>query len=598
MANYNYDWYDEPEYNYNYDLDDDYSDDWYDEEDTDSTSLGGFLGVEKEEPQSLRQFLGMPEEEEEPQSLRQFLGMEERPVEREAPEFEDYAPVPVREEEVVEAPKREGSSLGAFGRTLSRIPENLAAKAIMAVQGQEGASVADRGIADRFVNWVDDRNRQLAEDYEGTGDFIPGVVSKKDLAELGPNLAFSGVSMGGTVGGGAAGGLVGAPGGPLAIGSTIAGGLAGGAAAAYRMDAYQVMNDKLEQANEESIAKGLGPISKEEEERFKAEISDIITEHGAWEAGPEAIGNMVDLALMTAKNLPGVRWVPKNIAGKAIKGAMRFGGILGTEEATETVTGMGQQQVEAKLGLTDEEPREWTSGDDWVETAKEVFPQVLLLSGFMGAGGAAYRSLRGSAAQPTDTSPTDDEQAPPPTTTDISDQFPTLTRDEAKGMLGNPEGLAAVAGNLGTDVNTLVEALELKAMDPQNRAMAEKDAEIDARIDAKNEEDARKADEKAKAEIEAIEQAEREAEEVVIKQAEMEAEAQELAKQEALDEEIVEKEDDYLNGDVDLTGVTVDVEAKLPDGEIVKETRDAKTALEDVTKRREMFDNILNCLSG
>ncbi len=283
-------------------------------------------------------------------------------------------------------------ALGAFGKTVGRIPENLAAKTIMAIQGQSGASVSDRGVADRFVNWVEDRNRKLSEEYEGAGDLIPGVISSRDVADLGPNLAFSGTSMAGTVGGGLAGSLLGPPG-------TVAGGVAGGGAVAYRMDSYQVMNDWLEKVNQESIDNGLGPISKEEEEKFKDEMSSLATKHALWEAGPEGLGNVLELALLTAKNIPGVRWLPKGMLGKVAKGAMRLGGTLLTEEATETVTQMGQHNIEVEAGASDEPKREWTSGDDILKSAKEVLPQVLMLSGVMTAGGAAYRKAK---AKPTD----------------------------------------------------------------------------------------------------------------------------------------------------------------------------------------------------
>ena len=293
-----------------------------------------------------------------------------------------------------EKPVEDRSTLEAFGKTLLRLPENLAAKAITAVQGQEGASVADRGIADKFVNWVEKRNKELGEEFEGTGDFIPGVISKRDVAELGPNLAFSGTSLLGTVGGAAITAPIPVP------GARIAGGMAGGSAAAYRMDSYQAMNSWLEKINNESIEKGLGPISKEAEKKFKKEFGDLASKHGLWEAGPEGVGNVLELALMTAKNVPGVRWVPKKIAGKIVKGALRTGSILGTELGTETVTQIGQHNVESEAGMTDEVPRQWTSGDDILTSAKEVLPQVLLLTGAMSAGGATYRKATQKNIEP------------------------------------------------------------------------------------------------------------------------------------------------------------------------------------------------------
>ena len=287
-----------------------------------------------------------------------------------------------------EEPETGKSALGALGKTISRVPENLLASGITAIQGVKGASVTDQGIGDKIVNWVDERNKALSREYEGTGDVIPGLISKQDIAELGPNLAFSGVSMGATVAGGAAGAATPIPGG------AIAGGLAGGGIAAHRMQSYQAMNSWLKKQNKESIEKFGRPISPEEEAVFKEKFSALASESGLWEAGPEAIGNVLELALITAKKkIPGVNLVPDTVMKKIASGALRVGGLLATELGTESVTQMGQQRVGVEAGEAPEGEvkREWTSGDDWLKSAREVLPQVLLLTGVMGAGGAAYR---------------------------------------------------------------------------------------------------------------------------------------------------------------------------------------------------------------
>jgi hypothetical protein len=129
----------------------------------------------------------------------------------------------------------EKSTLGAFGKTLLRVPENLAASAITAIQGGEGPSITNRGIGDRFVNWVNERNKSLAKEYEGAGDFVPGVISKQDVSQLGPNLAFSGVSMAGALAGAAAGGIIPVP------GTATVGSLAGAGVAAQRMQSYNTL---------------------------------------------------------------------------------------------------------------------------------------------------------------------------------------------------------------------------------------------------------------------------------------------------------------------------------------------------------------------
>ena len=534
--------------------------------------------------------------------------------EREEPSQEDlYAddewdPAPAQgdqwrpEPEMVEPEpvQKEGSTLGAFGQTLSRVPENLAAKLIMAVQGQEGASVADKGIADRFVNWVEERNRKLSEEYKGTGDFIPGVISKQDVADLGPNLAFGGVSMGGTIGGGAVGGLAGAPGGPLAVGGAIAGGVAGGAAAAYRMDAYQAMNDWLKKANDESIAKGLGPISKEEEEKFKTEMSDLATEHGLWEAGPEGIGNVLELALMTAKNIPGVRWIPRNIAGKVAKAGLRAAGIVGAEATTETATQMGQHNVEVDAGMSQDPKREWTSGDDLLKSVKEVLPQVLLLSGVMGAGGAAYRK----ATQPA-------EVTPPPIDPEKEKILPT-TKIDTLTAKANGVDVAAATGIITQhepiaekDTNTLNRLIEDDAKKAQARQLKEAADLMEAqRLEAVpiNREQfvAALTDPNDETTINDYEQFGLKPEEITDIQKAAETPPEPIVEPEPIPEPTPIEDEfdiDTVLGQV-KDGAMINIDVSDQDGNITTEQVDAKTALKEVNDRREVFNKILNCMAG
>lgn len=306
--------------------------------------------------------------------------------------FEDEEPsetgMTYRFEDTLEPPE-EKSTLGAFARTLTRVPENLVASGITAIQGVEGPSVTNRGVGDRFVNWVDERNKALAKEYEGAGDFIPGLISKQDVAQLGQNLAFSGVSMGATVAGGVVGTLTPVP------GAALAGSLAVGGLAAHRMQSYQAMNDWLNKKNEESIKQFGRSISPAEESVFKDEFSKLATESGLWEAGPEAVGNVLELALIRGKKLlPGAaKLIPDTLLGKVARGAGRVAGIGLTEEITEATTQLGQTNVETKAGQGEEAMRSFASPEDWLKSAKEVLPQVLMLTGFMGAGSVAVRKL-------------------------------------------------------------------------------------------------------------------------------------------------------------------------------------------------------------
>jgi len=288
------------------------------------------------------------------------------------------------------------STLGAFGRGLLRTPENLIASGIMAVQGAEGPSVTDRGLGDRFVNWVDERNKALAKEYEGTGDFIPGIISKQEVAGMGQNIGFMGASMGGTVVGAVAAAPVPVP------GARIAGGLAGGYAAGSRIQGYTAMNDWLNKKNEESIKLNKRPLTPEEETAFKSQYTEMAKESGFWEGAPEAAGNVAEIALLGGKRLlmkaPGpvgaaAKLIPDSVALKVAKAIVRLGAVFGVEELTETITQMGQHNVEVQAGMSNEPLREWSSPDDILKSAKEVLGPVLLLTGAMGAGGIAVNKL-------------------------------------------------------------------------------------------------------------------------------------------------------------------------------------------------------------
>jgi len=168
----------------------------------------------------------------------------------------------------------------ALIKTIASVPENLLASTIKAVQGTSGASITNQDVGDKIVEWVERNNQKLSQEY---GD--KGFISERGIAELGPNLGFSGVSMASGIGGGVAGSLVPGPG-------TIAGSMAASGASAYRMQTYSTMMNWLTKVNEESIQQTGKPITPEEEKKFKERFDKLASESGLWEAGPEAVGNV------------------------------------------------------------------------------------------------------------------------------------------------------------------------------------------------------------------------------------------------------------------------------------------------------------------
>jgi hypothetical protein len=351
--------------------------------------------------------------------------------------------------------------LKTLGGSILRAPENIAAAALTAIKGKEGATVTKSDWMTDYIKEVDIRNKERSAEVEkeyGKGTkFVPGIEIK-EVADVAPSFGFSGASMGGTVAGGALGALTPIPGG------AVMGGMAGGGAVAYRADSYQAMQSLLDKVNQESIKERGRQITPEEEQQTKDNFSMFATKHGLWEAGPEAIGNVLEMAAMFAPWKTG-KLIPKGAIGKVVKGAARMAGVYGTEQSTETVTQMGQQQQESAVGLTEEAPRSWTSPQDWWTSAKEVAPGTALLTTVMGVGGAGVNVAKKYGAKPGAPS-----TSPPPTeiyTAEDAGVIKGIRDDLASGRM-TTEDAAAVRDNsalqLGED-HPLVTELDKAILD-------------------------------------------------------------------------------------------------------------------------------------
>jgi len=217
----------------------------------------------------------------------------------------------------------------------------------------------------------------------GEDEYMLGITREK-LRNLPQNLSFSLVSMGA--------GLV--TGIPAAFAATpIAGYLAGGGAsglAAYRMDTngfLRDLRDHLNSAAEKTTGK---PLTDEQFIRVSKNYENLVKEHGLWEALPEAFGNVLGAkigSLLFKEAAPGIKGLLLNLA--------QVGGQFTNELATETVTQTGQHNVEVDTGMSNEPKRSLTDYDDLKKSAKEVLPDVLLLTGVTTGGakaaGAIYR---------------------------------------------------------------------------------------------------------------------------------------------------------------------------------------------------------------
>ena len=217
-------------------------------------------------------------------------------------------------------------------------------------------------------------SKQNAKDPALQEEYILGITRQK-VQELPQNAMFSVLSMGAGLAAAAPGFLAGGPFGAYAAGTSASG------LAAYRMDTNGFLRDIREHLDEGSIKVTGKPLTDKQWLDYAKSYNSLVQEHGWWEAVPEAIGNAVGAKLggMIFKE-----------AGKGLMGTLKSFGAsaleFGNELGTETITQTGQHNTEVDAGLSDQPKRSLTNPSDIAKSAKEVLPDVLLLTGAMTGG--------------------------------------------------------------------------------------------------------------------------------------------------------------------------------------------------------------------
>jgi len=299
----------------------------------------------------------------------------------------DYDPFTAQGKKSFHFEEESPSAMETIGDFASEFGRQLESSLILAVKGQKGISSADPDAYDAFVSNARKSSEEFVRKYSGDKRSFMGLTMK-DAAESMSNLPFSIVSGAP----GAAAGL-----GTLAItrspkAAFMAGGVASGAVA-YRIDSGMVMQQYLSALDDEARDRYGSGLTKEEEEYYRGKFESAATKHGLWEAIPEGIGNVGEIGILVK---PLKKMVGKHLATKVLG---KLGGLYGTELATETISQQGQQPIEVQGGLAEGPARSMTSPSDWWQSAKEVAPQVFILSTIMGGvgGGASVYSGRKKA---------------------------------------------------------------------------------------------------------------------------------------------------------------------------------------------------------
>jgi hypothetical protein len=305
---------------------------------------------------------------------------------------EDVGPAP--------APPRDFFSVEDVFSALGGVPESLAVGLpAAAVKGYRGLSIPERSQAIEREMAFAQRVQQEQADREAAGK-ATSVGSA--IREALPSVAFSGVSMLSGLGGGAAGLL----GGPAAKVTVPAGAMAASGVASYRMAGADLLYRTFKTLEEN---KG-SPLTDEEKAEAYRELLPIAQDAGLWEAGPEAVSNV--LMMKAGKFIFGFgKGKANELVGEAIEKANKTltrkvvektavgAGTAGAEVISEGVTAIGQYPAEmaaqqyTETGTTEGAPTEYPGG--YVQAVKDVAPATLALTGLMGlgAGGVKLASM-------------------------------------------------------------------------------------------------------------------------------------------------------------------------------------------------------------
>jgi len=254
------------------------------------------------------------------------------------------------------APIRAGVEAAKItAQELPKVPEATLSTFLKAYRAGDIEAPTDAGMVDKAIAAM------KPTDAKGKPD--PNYES---FLGLGESLGFSVATMVTSLTAAAAGEVVAGP-----VGGVSAG-MAASGAMAYRASKDDFLSRVRDKLNGESQKLYGTNISPEDWNKAKKEYNQAAVEYGAWEAIPEAVSNAVFIKAFAAP-------------ARAGRGADKIGSFLekvgsqGVEQATETMTALGQNAAEMKAGLSDEE---LTIADAF----RQQFIQTLLIGGTMAGG--------------------------------------------------------------------------------------------------------------------------------------------------------------------------------------------------------------------
>lgn len=236
---------------------------------------------------------------------------------------------------------------------LPRVPAAAANTALRAIRGGN-MGATDGGMLDRAITATTAPKQKVDPNYEG-------------LSGFGESLGYSLTTM--VTSALATAAATTATANPVA---GVGAGMAASGTVSYRASKDEFMGRVRDSLNDKAKKLYGRELNDQEWGQALKDFDSAATQYGAWEAIPEAVSNALFLKAFSApaRAMKGARLT--DLAQKA--------GSLASEQATETITAVGQNKAEMQAGLSSEEM-------SIADAFRKQFMQTLLISGGM-AGGA------------------------------------------------------------------------------------------------------------------------------------------------------------------------------------------------------------------
>jgi len=252
-----------------------------------------------------------------------------------------------------------GEAAAVVSESLPDIPTAAANTVLRAIRGGDIPG-GEGSFLDYAIKQTETPDRKVDKNYQ-------------DLGGIGKSLGYSFATLGASILSSV---------GATAVAGPVAGAVAGlgtSGTVSYRASKDEFLSrvkDELDAKTKQIYGREL---TKDEWQAVRGDFESAATKYGAWEAIPEAIGNLLMVRAFSAP--------AKGVSKSALNKLVARTAAIAAENVGETVTGVGQNRAELEAGLSKEE---LTIKDAF----KQQFLSTMILGGTVAAGSKGIQTSK------------------------------------------------------------------------------------------------------------------------------------------------------------------------------------------------------------